>query len=474
MEVSRHIFEKSYYKVRIIITFSVMTIIIVVLISWISYNYTKNLYLNQLNEQINVVVNMLSRQINGKYLALLSLGSPTKATEDYFREIFNRNKNAKLHSEIFIFDKKFDIVVHSDSNIAPGTFEPRLLINQKDILDLNINSAALSIPFKGNDNKWYMWGFYKLEPNYWLAVRESAARLQKVEDLSSLFWYFGLAGIALSILLALLISGSITKPLDKLVKFSTEIGKGNFNFAVPKGMHGEIGSLAYSMDKMKKDLATNHKEKEELLAQIAHEIRNPLGGIELLTNLTKEDLIKENKNTDYLDKILKELSHLKSLISSYLNYSRSIPADPAWIGVSKIISEVEEIVRTQCERKNIKFKVDLRIDKVWFDENHLRQILVNLVSNSLESTPEEGEINIKASTNSKHWEIEVKDNGTGIPESEMNLIFNPFFTTKKNGTGLGLSIIKKLCKENKAEISANNNPVKGSTFTIKKEIINEF
>ena len=474
MNVNRNIFEKSYYKVRIIITFSVMTIIIVVIISWVSFNYTKNLYLNQLNEQVNVVVKMLSRQIDEKYLALLSFGSPTKATEGYFRELFTRNKNPKLHSEIFIFDKNFDIVVHSDSNIAPGTFEPRLLINQKDILDLNIKSAAVSIPFKGNDNKWYMWGFYRLEPNYWLAVRESAARLEKVEELSSLFLYFGLSGIALSILLALLISGSITKPLDKLVRFSAEIGKGNFDSDLPKAMHGEIGTLAYSMDKMKKDLAANQKEKEKLLAQIAHEIRNPLGGIELLAYLTKEDLIKENKNTDYLDKILKELSHLKSLISSYLNFSRPMPADPSWISVSKIISEVEEIVRTQCERKNIKFKVNSGIDKVWFDENHLRQILVNLVSNSLDSTFEGGEINIKASVNSKYWKIEVEDNGTGIPESEMNFIFNPFFTTKKDGTGLGLSIIKKLCKENKAEISVNNNPERGSTFIIKKEIINEF
>ncbi len=473
MKFKEIIFEKSYYKVRIIITFSLMTIIIVVIMAIAGYNYTKSLYLNQLNEQVNVVVKMLSKQIDNKYLALLPLGAPTKATENYFRGIFIRNKNPKLQSEIFIFDKKFDIVVHSDSTIAPGTFEPRLLINQKDILDLNKDSSAVSIPFKGNDNRWYMWGFYRLEPDYWLAVRESAARLEKVEELSSLFWFFGLGGTALSILLALLISRSITKPLDNLVKFSSEIGKGNFNSKLPKGMHGEIGVLANSMIKMKNDLAINQKEKEELLAQIAHEIRNPLGGIELLANLTKEDLVKENKDTSYLDKILKELSHLKSLISSYLNYSRPMPADPAWVDVSKIAGEVEEVVRTQCKKKNIKFLMNTKINKVYFDENHLRQILINLVSNSLESTSGEGKIMLAASANSSHWEIKVSDNGSGISEADMSLIFNPFFTTKKNGTGLGLSIIKKLCKENKAEISVINNSDKGSTFTIKKEIINE-
>ena len=450
-----------------------MTIIIIAIISLVSFNYTKNLYLNQLNEQVNVVAKMLAKQIDERYLALLSLGPPTKNTQDYFREIFTRNKNPKLHSEIFIFDKKFDAIVHSDSNIAPGTFEPRLLINKKDILDLGLGSAAGSIPFKGNDNKWYMWGFYRLQPNYWLAVRESAARLEKVEELSSLFLYFGLGGIVLSILLALLMSRSITKPVDSLVEFSAEIGKGNFNSTLPKGMHGEIGALAFSMNKMKNDLAKNQKEKEELLAQIAHEIRNPLGGIELLANLTKEDLVKENKNTDYLDRILKELNHLKSLISSYLNYSRPMPANPVWVNLSKLKIELEDAVTNQCKKKNIKFAVRNGIAKVWFDENHLRQILINLVSNSLESTTEGGEIELSSYANKNYWELSVSDNGTGISEENINSIFNPFFTTKKNGTGLGLSIIKKLCKENKAEIIVKNNSGKGSTFTIKKEIINE-
>jgi signal transduction histidine kinase len=117
--------------------------------------------------------------------------------------------------------------------------------------------------------------------------------------------------------------------------------------------------------------------------------------------------------------------------------------------------------------------MNTKINKVYFDENHLRQILINLVSNSLESTSGEGKIMLAASANSSHWEIKVSDNGSGISEDDMSLIFNPFFTTKKNGTGLGLSIIKKLCKENKAEISVINNSDKGSTFTIKKEIINE-
>ena len=469
----RNMVEKSYYKIRIIITFSVVTIIIVVIMSVVSYNYTRSLYLNQLGEQVNVVTKMLSEQIDEKYLDLLALGTPTKSIENYFRGIFYRNKNNRLHSEIFIFNKSFNIVVHSDSNILPGTFEPSLLINQKDIFELIPGEGTVSIPFKGNDGKWYLWGFFRLNPDYWLAVRESAVRLEKVEELSTIFWSFGLGGTILTIFLAWLMARSITKPVDRLVRFSSEIGQGNFNSSVPLSMHGEIGILANAMDMMKTGLAKNQKEKEDLLAQIAHEIRNPLGGIELLANLTKEDLQKENKDTGYLDKILKEVNHLKLLITSYLNYSRPVNANPKPVDIGKFTIEIENIFNKQLKKKDTGLFFNCAVNKIIFDEDHLRQILINLVSNSLDAIKENGRIEIFTGVNNHSWEIGIKDNGAGIPEENLKTIFNPFFTTKKEGTGLGLAICKKLCAENKAELTVTNNPDKGSTFIITKEIINE-
>ncbi len=463
--------EKYYYKVRIIIIFCVVTLIIVVLMSIVSYNYTRSLYLNQLSEEVNVVTKMLSEQIDKKYLDVLSLGTPTKSTRDYFRNIFNRS-GSKLHSEIFIFNKNFNTVVNSDTGIAAGTFEPRLLINQKDIFELSPGEGTASIPFKGNDGKWYMWGFYRLKPDYWLAVRESATRLQKVEELSTIFWSFGLGGVILTIVLGWLVARSITKPVNKLVEFSTGIGKGNFDTPMPGKMHGEIGTLARAMENMKDSLAKNQKEKEELLAQIAHEIRNPLGGIELLANLTKEDLQKENKDTGYLNKILKEVHQLKMLITSYLNYSRPIKTNPVEVDLTKFSKEIENIFNKQLKSKDTKLLFDCPINKILFDENHLRQVIINLVSNSLESISEKGKIEIYTRIRDHSWEIGIKDNGSGIAVDNLKSIFNPFFTTKKEGTGLGLAICKKLCSENKAELIAKNNSDKGSTFIITKEIIN--
>ena len=465
--------RRSYYKSRIIFIFSLITIILVIILSRIGYIFIKDLYLTQLQEQVNIVAQMIAKQVDPIHLDLLELGTPTGTSEIYFQDLLKRNLDLKLHSEIFIFNNDLNVIVHSSRNFIYGETEPGLLLNEKEIFDLKISSGNASLPFKGNDSNWYLWGFFKLNNNNWLAVRESAARFETLEQLSTLFWFIGLAGVAITIIAGFLMANSITKPLNKLVNYSAEIGKGNFMAEIPEGMHGEIKLLSDAMNKMKNDLGENQKERENLLAQIAHEIRNPLGGIELLTNLVKENQAKDEKSDEYLDNILKEVQGLKMLITSYLNYSRPVPSSPGWVDTEKLFPEIESIFKKEIKRKNILLNIDIKQKSIWFDSAHLKNILINLVANSLDSVSENGNISLASEKNYRHWLISVKDNGAGIKQEDINKIFDPFFTTKRNGTGLGLAISKKLCKENKADLLALNNPDKGSTFIIKKEITNE-
>ncbi len=465
--------KNSYYKSRIIFTFSIITIVLVIVLSRVGYLFIKNLYLVQLQEQVNIVTQMIARQIEPAYNNLLEIGSPTGITETFFRNLFERNLDPELHSEIFIFNKDFDVVIHSDSNFPNGETEPVLQLNKKEIFELSINTGIASLPFKGDDGSWYLWGFYRLNENNWLAVRESAIRFEKLDQLSTLFWLIGLSGVIITIFAGWFMANAVVKPLNRLIKFSSDIGKGNFDVTIPASMHGEIKQLSDAMDKMKNDLAANQQEKENLLAQIAHEIRNPLGGIELLTNLVKENKSVETQDKEYLDSILKEVQGLKSLITSYLNYGRPIPVNPEWINPGETFKEIGNIFKNKLEQKNITFAFENKIQKIYFDPVHLRNVLLNLVANSLDAVSENGNVKINSGLVNSSWVISVEDNGSGISEENMKKIFNPFFTTKKNGTGLGLAICKKLCKENRAELFAENYNGTGSKFSIKKEIVNE-
>ena len=493
----RNFLGRSYYKVRIIITFSAVTIILVIIMSRVGYIFIKDLYLNQLSEQVNIITKMISSHLDKKYLEFFNVGIPTKSADDYFLEQFYKNSDAKFISEIFIFDEELKIVIHSDPMKTRGETEPKLFLNQKEIYDLNVTDAVTSLPFKGDDGNWYLWGFCRLNNKYWLAVRESAVRFEKVESFSTLFWFIGSGGILLTILVSFFVAKKITQPIDSLVEFSGEIGKGNFKVHAPQKMKGEFDILTKSMNNMKLSLAENHREREKILAQIAHEIRNPLGGIELLANLVKENLssqkitvsqngsLKEElpdelesiqqfeKNKDYLNKILKEINILKSLITSYLSYSRPVPSNPSWIILPELLNEVKDIFRERLNKKDIHLSIASDLNIIYFDEDHLRQILVNLFANSLESLRANGIITVKSYKKLNQWIISVGDNGPGIAENDLQRVFDPFFTTKKNGTGLGLAISKKLCLENNAELHVQNNAEKGATFTLVKNIVQQ-
>lgn len=304
-----------------------------------------------------------------------------------------------------------------------------------------------------------------MEDNHWLGIQESAARLAKVESLSQVFWGIGLFGVVLTILCGGLLARNIARPIDRLVEFSDLLGKGEFTTPVPEKVKGELAILANALDKMRDGLARHHQEKEAILAQIAHEIRNPLGGIELLAGLVKEDL-NGQKSGEYVEKILDEIAGLKSLITAYLNFSRPAAPTPERVNVGEIVGEVQDIFAKRLEDRQITISGNGAGTDVNFDHSHLRQVLINLVSNSVEMLGGDGTIHIAANRNGQFADVLVSDNGPGIPDDNLSNIFEPFYTTRPEGTGLGLAICKKLCLENNAAISVENNVLSGCTFRI--------
>jgi signal transduction histidine kinase len=466
-------FLKIYsFKFRIIFVFSLATLLLVGAFTIAGYFLVKQLYVDQLTEQVDASTQIISNQLDKRYLNAMQLGPPTMMMKEYLQTVLERNMDERTFLEIFIFDKDFNLIAHSDTALNTPGIDPKLFLNKKEIFELEAGGFNSSMPFKGNDGSWYLWGFKKLNNAAWLAARVSAAKLTNIENLAVVFLLIGFGGILITIVLSFIVANSITKPVNKLVDFSREIGKGNFDASLPKNIKGELGFLSDTLEKMKKDIIEKSKEKENLLAQIAHEIRNPLGGIELLANLLKEDFLSEGTDTSYIDKILSEVYRLKNYITAFLDYSRPVSPKAEWVDIENLLEEIKKIFQKQIESRNISLLFDIKLKKIWFDNEHLKQVLINLIANSLDSVSDSGEIIVLSKLNKNFWELSVHDNGEGISTEVFDKIFDPFLTTKKGGTGLGLTISKKLCSENKAVLSASNN-MKGAVFTITKEIIHE-
>jgi signal transduction histidine kinase len=464
--------EQKYYKYKILTTFSVVTILLVVVISKVSYDFVYNLYLDQLSENVKQTAQLTVSKIDEEHKSILSSGIFLNSTKKYFDDVFADEDYSDIYSELFIFNKKFEIMVHSDNNKLIGVTEPRLFLSENEIISLDNDRSFVSLPFKGNDNNWYLWCFYKFSEDYFLAVRSSASRFESIENFGKLFLIFGIIGLTLSVISSFIVAKSISEPISKLVKFSANIGKGNFKTHAPENMKGELKILADSMDLMRENISNNQKEKEKILAQIAHEIRNPLGGIELLTNLVDEKLIDNCKEKEYTKTIIKEINGLKELITSYLNFSRPTKAEPENLLIKDIVHEALMLVDCKIQEKNIRVSEQYEIKNIVFDRSHFKNIIINLLSNSIDAVNSKGEIIIESFKKNKNIIITFSDNGIGIPKENLNLVFEPFFTTKNDGTGLGLASCKKYCDENIAKIIVNKSNL-GCSFSIIKENIYE-
>jgi len=464
MALLRNLHNRSYYRIKIILTFTLVTVILVLILSRVSFFYLKDIYLSQLSEQAQTLANIVSDRIDPNFFLFLQVGEPTGSAQDYFQNLTRPQSGNR--SAVFIFDSNLKIIFHSDSSVTRGLTDPRLLLNVSEIEKLDSNETTTSLPFKGDDGNWYLWGFKRISSEYWLGVQESAERLERVDQYSTVFWLIGLGGVIITIILGWIAANSITRPINQLVSFSEAIGKGNNKILKPGNMKGEMAVLSEALDEMRNSLNKSQNEKEHILAQIAHEIKNPLGGIELFAGLIREDQNNSALSSDYPDRILSEVGRLKALINAFLNYGRPVKPQPERVNLQTLFCELEVLFSDMLHKKQISLLFDVNDHHVYFDPGHMKQIFINLISNSIESISASGIVHIRFQGNDDLWQINVIDSGPGIKPENAAHIFDPFYTTRKNGTGLGLSVCNKLAAENKAKLILNNNYPDGCTFIL--------
>ncbi len=451
--------SRSGIKFKIIITFSILVTLLVFSLSRISYLFVRNIYLEQLYDHISEMSHMISDNLDTKYLNLVGNNNKTLAASMYRDELLQSAERLKLNNA-FIFDRELDIVVAARSGISTT----RLQLNRKEIRELQPGMFTSSLPFKGQDNKWYLWTFQRLDDQYFLGIQESVDRLSRLDDLSRIFILIGFIGFGLTVLSGWFLAGTIARPIDKLVSFSAQIGRGDFKSEPPSKINGELQILNDALVKMRDDLVRIHQERESMLAQVAHEIRNPLGGIELLTGLIREDIDAGSKNALYAGKIQEEVSALKNQINAYLSFSRPVEVQPEKVPLAELFETIKRDFQQKLHSKQISLEIETHLPYIRFDPGHLRQILNNLIANSIQVLDEKGRITVTSAKEDGLPCVAVSDNGPGINGEHITRIFDPFYTTHEEGTGLGLAICRKLARENNADITVKNNLKNGCTF----------
>lgn len=215
-----------------------------------------------------------------------------------------------------------------------------------------------------------------------------------------------------------------------------------------------------------RELITNDKMESlgRLILNVAHEIRNPLTSIKNFISLIPDNIDDMEFRETLLKYVPSQIDMLDKILSELLEYSSPRLPDKTDINVKET---VESILKMINPRKNIMINLDIEEGlKVIADKMHFKQILINIILNSIDAIDDKGIIDIVAIKKGKNGYITIANNGKGIPDEDINLIFDPFYTTKENGTGLGLYITYQLIKQNSGDISVESNE-SGTKTTLK-------
>jgi two-component system, NtrC family, sensor kinase len=286
----------------------------------------------------------------------------------------------------------------------------------------------------------------------------------------------------LAISLSYLMFFNILKSLKKIVKVAHSISEGNFRKPEMDIPPDELGSVMKAINSMSEELENREEQIIQskklasigiLTAGVAHELGNPLNNISMIAQAYMEvyDSLSKEDRIDFMKKIEEETHRIKEIVQNLLDFSKPKKTNTKIADLNSVVLRSLKLVRNMIHVTNIETQVNLDdgLPSVFIDEHQILEVLINLVTNSLQAASPGDTLTVatRLGEDGDHVEVEVADTGKGIPHELLPYVFDPFFTTKgASGTGLGLFVSYGIIKNHRGSIRVSSEVGAGTTFTI--------
>ena len=211
-----------------------------------------------------------------------------------------------------------------------------------------------------------------------------------------------------------------------------------------------------------------------LAASVAHEVRNPLGAVNLQLQLLEEDANEMSKESRVrllrrLNIANDEIQRLDRIVANFLRFSRASKAQFEWLSLNDVVRRVVDLVTPEAREKEVRLQLDLadNLPAVEGDEGQLSQAILNITVNAFHAIQNHGTVVASTGKNDEGavW-VAIKDDGVGISEVDLDRVFEFYYTTKDEGTGLGLSIAQRIAYEHEGRIDVMSEFGVGTIFTL--------
>lgn len=331
------------------------------------------------------------------------------------------------------------------------------------------------------------------------SLKEMDTMISKIEIHSIILAIITMA--FLSFVLGFLFLKFVNIPIKKLTGTMRKAEEGDLTVRVNVKSKDEMGTLAENLNIMIEKLNLAKQEAEqyhqeliqradrmatigELASGIAHEIRNPLAGIQGAIQILAEGFPKDDPRTQVTDEIQKQIYKLERLVRDLLNYAKPVPANYLPTDINGLIDKVLAFFVTQ-RGMPVDYKIEKKLfsplPKTMIDPSSMEQAFLNIILNAQKAMPKGGTFTVstialpqRRDDGREVREVQVifEDTGVGILKENLPKIFNPFFSTRSDGTGLGLTITKNIVEQHGGKIEVESQVNVGTKFVITLPAIN--
>jgi signal transduction histidine kinase len=459
--------------IKLLLAYLVPVALILTGIGYLAYRAASVAMENQLGDTL-ISVARTAANLAGqpRTLNLVAGDEESRVYTTQKEKLQNLRKAAEVEL-IYVFDRSGRALVDSEGAFAIGEPIMKLASDTNELKEVFGGEVRSSVLFSDEQGRLYKTGFapVSLEGRVPAAVGVdgSARFFGPLASLGRILLLVGVVALLLVVAVTLFVSRLITRPLDRLAQSARRIGRGELEREIEVETSDEIGVLAHTLNETRKSISERDRQLQMMLSGIAHEVRNPLGGMALFAGLLKEELGDHPTGLKHLEKISTELDYLSRVVNDFLDFARERPLELEEMDPRAEFEQVESLSASELQQAQVRLKTEVapEVQQVQWDRERMRRALLNLVRNAIQASDAGGEVAICLAKDGEQLVLQVSDNGCGIPQEKQEQVFEPFYTSRQQGTGLGLALVKKIIDAHGGTISFTTQADEGTTFTLR-------
>jgi signal transduction histidine kinase len=469
---------------KIIALFGLTTFIVVAAYGFLTYFSARQELEVELGKRLTGVAQAISTDLSSDYIAsqIETLSRDDKHVVGRLTRKLERIRKRLDVRRVFVFDRKMTSLLDTSDDIEIGQ---KLYGIQSDKYELNKvfdeKKPAAGLLFEGEGGRFYKNGYAPIfkgdEVVAAIGVAGSADYFQLLEDFG-----FALAGIGVIALFFATFVGSwigtrLSRPIERLVEAARRFGRGELEEPVDEAPEGpsphqgdEIQFLAGAMEDMRQKILQRDQRMQMMLSGIAHEIRNPLGGMKLQCGLLAEELNGASEEVaERCERIEHQIHYLEDVVDDFLGFATEKQLEKEYFMATDLLDELRGLIGQQGRGET---EIDMEVSdeslQLWGSFSGLKQAVLNLVKNSLAAMDTGGTVAVRVleTDGTDGRQIVVEDTGPGIGDEIRDRVAEPFFTTREQGSGLGLALVKKIVEEHDGDMSISNRASGGARIDI--------